>query len=35
LMVAWHYEGFPQEPRYMAEIAMKLVTEPLFRNPEI
>ena len=34
LMVAWHYEGFPQEPRYMAEVAMKLVTEPLFRNPE-
>ena len=34
MMLAWHYDNFRQEPQYMAEIAMKLVTEPLLGEPE-
>ena len=29
MMLAWHHEGYREDAKYMAEIAMKLVTEPL------
>ena len=30
LVVAWHHDGYPHTPKQMAQIAVKLVTEPLF-----
>ena len=32
MVVGWHHEGFRQEARQMAQIAAKLVTEPLFSD---
>ena len=33
MVVGWHHDNYFQEPRQMAEIAVKLVTEPLFQSP--
>ena len=32
LMLAWHHDEFREDAKHMTEIAMKLVTEPLFRD---
>lgn len=34
MVVGWHHENYFQEPWQMAQIAVKLVTEPLFSYPE-
>lgn len=34
MVVTWHHDNFTQEPWQMAQIAVKLVTEPLFTNPD-
>lgn len=33
MVVAWHHDNYLQEPWQMAQIAVKLVTEPLFSIP--
>ena len=35
LATAWHRQGFTQDYRQLADMAMKLVTEPLLHNPEM
>ena len=35
LATAWHRQGFTQDYRHLADMAMKLVTEPLLHNPEM
>lgn len=32
MVVSWHHSGYPYTPRQMAQIAFRLVTEPLFRQ---
>lgn len=32
MMSAWHHEGFQESPREMAELALRLVSQPLFPN---
>ena len=34
MVVGWHHDNYLQEPWQMAQIAVKLVTEPLFTNPD-
>ena len=34
MVVGWHNDSFFQEPWQMAQIAVKLVTEPLFTSPK-
>lgn len=34
MVVGWHHDNYFQEPRQMAQIAVKLVTEPLFSAPQ-
>ena len=34
MVVTWHHDNFFQEPWQMAQIAVKLVTEPLFTAPK-
>jgi hypothetical protein len=35
LATAWHRQGFTMDYKQLADMAMKLVTEPLLYNPEI
>lgn len=30
MVVTWHHDGYPHTPKQMAQIAVKLITEPLF-----
>jgi len=34
MVVSWHNDNYFQEPWQMAQIAVKLVTQPLFTNPD-
>ena len=34
MVVQWHHDNYQPEPWKMAQIAVKLVTEPLFKNPD-
>ena len=34
MMTTWHHEGFPDSPREMAELALRLVSQPLFPDLE-
>ena len=35
MVVAWHHDNYPHSPKQMAQIAEKLVTEPLFSEPKM
>lgn len=35
MVTTWHHEGYPDTPREMAELALRLVSQPLFPNLDI